>query len=450
LDLIPRPARLICHGALAVLLVSTLRAEVAAPNDIIVLNDDGGWCWFQDERAIVVRGKLFVGSVAMGSNQPERKGSIEIVSLDLRTREATRFPLHKNLETDDHAAPALLALPDGRLMAMYTKHGSENQVYWRISRQPADGTDWEPEQVFVPSESSRVTYSNLLWLSRDGRGGRVYNVFRGLDNTFKPSWMFSDDRGETWQTGGLLIDVPAEFRHRPYVKLASDGRDTIHFAFTEGHPRNFDNSIYHAVIDRGVIKRVNGTMIRPLDEGPILPAEAIRVFVGDSNQVAWIHDIAIDRRERLRLAWSVQMDSAGRPPRQGGHDHRYHWAEWDGRAWWDHEIAYAGSRLYPGEDDYTGGICLHPDDPDTVFISTNADPASGGPLPSGHYEIFRGRFDRRSTRAWIWESLTPEATEDNLRPIIPSWRRGRTALLWLRGEYRAYTDYDLEIAAWIE
>ena len=76
-----------------------------------------------------------------------------------------------------------------------------------------------------------MTYSNLHYLSSENEGqGRIYNFFRGLDRTFKPSYMFSDDGGLNWRTGNVFIDVPAAFRHRPYVKYASDNEDTIHFA----------------------------------------------------------------------------------------------------------------------------------------------------------------------------------------------------------------------------
>jgi hypothetical protein len=423
-------------------------APGAGPSEAKTLNDDGGWCWFQDERAIVVRGKLFFGSVATGREDPERKGNVEVTGVDLRTGETTRFVVAARFEADDHAAPALLALPDDRLLVMYARHGPENRIYWRVTERAADATAWGPEQTFIPSARSRVTYSNLHWLPGEGRRGRIYNFFRGYDNTFKPSWMYSDDRAATWTVGGVLIDVPTQFRHRPYVKYASDG-GAVHLAFTEGHPRNYDNSIYHARLRKGVFERANGSVIRRLAEGPIQPKDATQVFLGDPDNVAWIQDIELDRRGRVRLAFSVQKDSAGLPPGKGGKDHRYHWAEWDGRVWWTHEIARAGSRLYAGEDDYVGGIALHPDDPDVVLISANVDPVTGTPTRSGHYEIFHGKRIGRE-EGWRWTAWTPDATEDQLRPMIPKWRRGRTAALWLSGRYRSYTDYDLAVVGRIE
>ena len=299
----------------------------------------------------------------------------------------------------------------------------------------------------MPSPSSSVTYSNLFRLA--GERGRIYDFFRGLDNRFKPSVAWSDDEGESFKSGGVVIDVPAAFRHRPYVKYASDGRDTVHLAYTEGHPRDFDNSLYHVYYRGGVLYRSDGSAIRPLAEGLRDPVEGTRVFQGDPANVAWATDLELDAQGRPFVAYSVQKDSAGLPQGQGGADHRYRLARWTGKAWEDHEIAYAGARLYAGEDDYTGGAALVPGDPTRVFVSTNADPATGAPLVSAadgqrHWEIFRGTTTDDG-RSWRWQPVTRDSTADNLRPIIPRTDDQKELLLWLRGRYRSYTDYELEV-----
>jgi BNR repeat-containing family member len=411
----------------------------------VLLNDDGGWSWFQDERALVDEGQLLAGSVAQGRHDPARRGDVEVTVYDFKSAEIHRSTLHQNLESDDHDAPALWVRPDGRILAVYTKHGPENRVYYRISQNPHEASSWGEEGILAPSEKTRVTYSNLHFLAAENSGrGRLYDFFRGYDNSFKPSWMVSDDHGETWRAGGILIEVPSKFRHRPYVKYASDGQGTIHFAFTEGHPRNFDNSIYHAYYRQGRIHRSDGEEICALKNAPFQPRQATRVFQGDSNNVAWIQDLELDEAGRPRLVYSVQKDSAGLPPGQGGQDHRYRFARWDGQRWHDFEIAHAGARLYAGEDDYTGGISLDPDRTDTVFISTQVEPATGAPLVGGHYELFRGATPDGG-RSWQWEPLTPGDRMDNLRPIVPKRVGGKTALLWLRGTYRSYTRYDLAV-----
>ncbi len=416
----------------------------------VMLNDDGAWCWFQDERAVIHNGKLIVGSVANGSSNANRKGDIDVAIVDLSSGRIERQTLFDQLENDDHDVPALWVRPDGRLVAVFAKHGSENHFYFRTSKD--QWTDWDAVKEFTPSMSSRITYANLLFLAAENDGrGRLYNFYRGLDASFKPSFAWSDDLGAAWQSGNVVIDVPQKFRHRPYVKYTSNGRDTIHWVYTDGHPRDFDNSVYHVYYRDGKLYRSDDTPIRQLSEGLRDPGEGMCLFRGDANNVGWVSDVHVSTKGGPYVVFSVQKDSGGL--RSGdplsGKDHRYHYAYWDGRAWQDHEIAYAGTRLYAGEDDYTGNICLHPDRLDTVFISTDADPLSGKPLISQadrqrHYELFRGQT-ADGGKSWQWEPITRDSGVDNLRPIVPQWNSENTLLLWFRGTYRTYRDYQTEV-----
>ena len=61
-----------------------------------------------------------------------------------------------------------------------------------------------------------------------------------------------------------------------------------------------------------------------------------------------------------------------------------------------------------------------------------------------HYEIFKG-VTKDGGATWNWTPITENSAADNIRPIVPKWSRKNTALLWLRGTYRAYTDYDLAV-----
>ena len=214
--------------ALAACLLSlpggTLAAQERAP---VVLNDDAGWCWFQDERALVVGGRLVFGSVAAGRADAARRGAVEATSVELKTGAATRFrlsasPVERAGRYDDHDAPAFVVRGDGRILAAWAGHGFDDRILSRVTLEPGDATRWSEERVFVPSPSSKVSYTNLYRLAAEH--GRIYDFFRGLDDRFKPSVAWSDDGGERFTSGNVVIDVPAAFRHRPYVKYASDGR----------------------------------------------------------------------------------------------------------------------------------------------------------------------------------------------------------------------------------
>ncbi|MCA9047143.1 MAG: BNR-4 repeat-containing protein [Planctomycetaceae bacterium] len=414
---------------------------------IRTLSDDGGWCWFEDERAIVHNGQLTIGTVAAGAHDPSRKGNIEATTYDFSTGTSYRSVLHPNLQLDDHDSPAFCVLGDGRVLAMYAKHGTENRMYYRISTKPCDTTQWQPEQVFIPSPKSRVTYSNLFRLADENSGtGRIHNFYRGYESSFKPSWMTSDDDGRSWKSHGVWIDFPNEQRHRPYVKYASNNRDTVHCVFTEGHPRNFDNSLYHAFYRDDAFFRSDGTRIKSVNEGPVIPAEATKIFAGDANNVAWPCDLHLDDQQRPVVVFSVQRDGAGqsRAAAEQEGDHRYRMAQWDGTRWQDHQVAHAGTRLYKGEDDYTGLISIDPGDTNTVYLSSDVDIRNGDPNSSGHYEIYRGHTTDAG-KSWTFNAITQDSAVDNLRPIVPQTEDGRTILLWLRGSFTSYTNYDLDV-----
>jgi len=436
---------------LAIVLVAaaSVTGRASEPEGLFRLTDDGAWCWYQDERAIIHQGKLLVGSVACGKQDQTRQGDINLTLFDLKTKKSVQIELHDRLQPDDHNVPGLLAIPDGRVLAVYSKHGPENKFYYRISQQD-NLTKWTPVKDFVPSKTSHITYSNLHYLQKENAGnGRVYNFFRGLNGSNKPSYAFSDDQGENWNTGNIVINFPSSFKHRPYVKYASNGKETIHLLYTDAHPRNFNNNIYHIYYRNKMLYRSDGSVIGPLAKGLNNPGEGTLIFRGDSNNIGWTSDLHLSEDGQAYAVCTVRKNSAGQTIKEYGNDLRYRYAWWDGKKWNDQEIAHAGTRLYPVEYDYTGNICLNPDDLNQVFISTDADPVTGKALISNadskrHYEIFQG-VTNDGGKNFRWTAITSNSTVDNLRPIVPKWNKKQTMLLWYRGTYRTYTDYKTEV-----
>ncbi|MFN7967059.1 MAG: BNR-4 repeat-containing protein [Acidobacteriota bacterium] len=436
---------------LLIALNGATRADAAEPR---VINDDGGWNWIEDPRVLLDHGVLIVGSAAAGAIEPARRGNIEVAAHDIARGTTARSALHLQLFNDglsiydDHNSPSLVELADGRLLAMYSAHNVAPQFYYRISLQPHDATTWGDEQQFVPSATSKVTYPGLLRLSSERR---VYNFFRGLDDRFKPSYAYSDDDGRSFVTGNVFIDVPGTVRQRPYVKYAGNGRDTVHMVYTQGHPRDFDNSLFHLIYRGGKLRQSNGKPVRRLRKGLSRPSEGTRIFRGDADNVAWISDVELDQNGHPVAVYSVQKNSANLRPGQGGDDHRYRYARWTGSKWIDREIAFAGRRLYAGEDDYTGTIAIDPDDASLVYASTDVDPATGVPLISSadgqrHYEIFEGAT-RDGGASFTWTAVTHDSVADNIRPTMPPSDGTYRALVWLRGTYRTYSDYELSVVA---
>jgi hypothetical protein len=444
-------------GFLAFILISVAPGSAADNIDFVrgtfhELNDNGAWSWFMDERAIVDRGQLLVGSVrANGTFHDKNRpgwGNVELSVLELSTGRKRVVVLHEALEQDDHNNPGLLVLQDGRYLAAYSKHGQEPKIYYRISEQPGDASAWSAAIEFItPGEKAaegkwahthNVTYCNPLRMAAGGNQTWLFHRGHGLD----PNYLVSDDDARTWRYGGKLY--LGRDGYSPYTKYVSNLRDTVHFVATEDHPRNFDNSLYHAFVRAGKIYRSDGTVVAPLATGTechVRPWDLTRIYQGGPDHVAWMTDLHLDKHERPVVLFTVQRASAGIPRGKGGDDHRFHYAHWNGTNWITREIAHAGSRLYPGEDDYTGLGAIDPQNTNVVYLSSNADLKTGRPLLSKadgqrHHEIFRGET-KDGGATWQWMPITADSTVDNLRPLVPVWKDERTALVWMRGKYKA-------------
>ena len=429
------------------------------PEGSVTVAKDGAWTWFNDERALVVGDFLYVGCV-------QTDGLAALARHNLRTGENHHVVLgtSASVQKDDHNNPSLTLLPDGRLLAVYSKHLGGAQSYQRISRvpQPATLADWGPETV--QRTPANNTYANTHRLS--GENNLIYNFHRSIN--FNPTLSLSDDLGATWfstrqfirsGTGGV----------RPYTRFASDGVGRIDVLYTDGHPRDVANSLYHLYYEGGQLRRTDDSTIAPLNAIPLdhdagqrgsviyqYRAEAWGPGEGPDNWIptgrAWTWDIQRDAKGRPVVAFQVQRDDVTGK----GWDHDriyYYYAVWTGTEWQKRFIAHGGRPLYAAEDDYGGGMALDPEDPRVVYISSNAaDPFKLGSLTevplraNERYELWRG-FTADGGKTFTWTQLTRDSVADNLRPAVPEKHGREECVLWMHGRYSTYTDYSTRVIA---
>jgi hypothetical protein len=253
----------------------------------IVLDDDGSWCWFQEERALIRAGKLLVGSVSSGHQDPQRRGDVNLLVHDIETGTTRCVELHDRLQVDDHDAPGLEVLSDGRVIALYAGHGIDDLVCMRSFEEARDFGAWGPERAHEQrmEQASGVTYSNVFRLAAEGGPrGRLYDFYRG--EGWDPNAITSDDDGESWSEPQRLLMGQG----RPYVRYASNGRDRIDFICTDQHPRSADNSVYHGFLRGERIHRSRGLEIGTLGRVPVPPHALTQVFPADPARVFFSTD----------------------------------------------------------------------------------------------------------------------------------------------------------------
>ncbi|MCI4670678.1 MAG: BNR repeat-containing protein [Bacteroidia bacterium] len=400
-----------------------------------ILADDGTWCWFSDPRAIITNGHIYTGWV-------KQNGTVEAARFNLESLEIQTNDLYYRLQEDDHNNPAFVESKDGNIMAMYTRH-SLKDLFINSFKTSQDTFEFTRPQLLHPVSGDElkkfpketVTYANPYRLEEESN--RIYCFGRWTG--YKPNMMWSDDQGLSWTKSKVFItNYPFDPNNRPYVKYFSDGKSRIHMVFTDGHPRvEPTNSVYYAYYEAGSFYKAGGEKICELGTIPFEPKDASRVFQSNEKEGrAWIADIVADKAGNPIILYT-------RSPKET--DHRYWYASFTDGDWVQHEICKAG-KWFPQtqegaverEPHYFGGMTLHPDKPNVIYISREVN---------GVFEIER-RETKDNGMTWSIEAVTQNSKQDNVRPYVP---RGLSAeadevVLWMENKmYIHYTKYQTSI-----
>lgn len=404
----------------------------AGPGIRIELISDGVWSWLPDPRAVCYAGehsRTYVGWV-------DGEGEVWVGSYDHAAGTTEVAVLSENLGGDDHSNPSILVLPDGRVMAFYSAHCGE-AIWSRVTIAPEDITEWSEQRAITgvrPFFRSRwgYTYANAVRL--EGENGRIYVFYRGPD--FKQWFVMSDD-GRSWSEEKPLMRGQGT---KPYFKYASNGDEAIHIAFTDGHPRGEEtNSIYYMRYTNGAFFKANGSEIKSLEELPVSPGEADKVYDGAADGVrSWIWDIAVDDLGHPVLVYAVFP---------APDDHRYRYARWNGTQWLDCEITSGGSsfpdtrtrrRGRSGRPLHylSGGAAVDPSTTSLLYLSREVH---------GVHEVEEWSTPDAGL-TWSARPVTSGSETDNVRPVVPRASvPGAPEVLWLSGSYDDYDAYDMGI-----
>jgi len=394
--------------------LATAQGEEETP---VAFTGDGAWCWFQDPRAVYVEGER----MRTYAQWMTREGKLQVGAFDHATGQTEFQTLEPSWGRDDHNVGAFVVLPDKRLMVFYARHNKRG-IFSRTTANPEDIITWD-ERIVI-SETDRISYAHPVYLRTEKR---FYVFWRGP--SWKPTFATSDD-GRIWSEPRILIqDLGREDRAiRPYTKITSDGKSTIHIAFTDGHPRNeAQNSVYYLRYEAGNFFKADGTIAGGMEALPVQHSQSDVVYDGKATNVrAWVWDIALDADGHPVIAYTRHPDES---------DHRYHCARWNGAAWNDVEVTPGGGwfpKTIGGkkerEPHYSGGMALDHEDPSTLYVSR--------PI-NGMFEIERWQTPDGGA-SWTSLPVTQNSDLPNVRPVVP---RGGSGVLWMHGSYEHYTRY---------
>jgi BNR repeat-containing family member len=378
----------------------------------------GSWCWFGDPRAVQIGGRrdeTFVGWIGW-------RGQITIGAYSGRTG-VVKSRVIGEQAVDDHGDPSILVEPDGRLTVFWSGHSGPEMSY-RTTLRPYNISAWgHTRQVRSQLRGPEgFTYPNPVTLSAEH--DKLYLFWRGAD--WSQDFATRTINGR-WSRARRLI---AATRERPYVKVASNGRDTIALAFTNGHPRGVVTSVYYAAYHGGSLWTAAGRRIARMENGPISPPQADLVYNAAKTGVrAWVWDVALDPAGRPVIVYATF------PARSR---HVYWYAKWTGRQWISHRMTVGGPSISPRtiETEYSGGLALDHADPSIVYLSRKV----GRWFEVERWTTTDGGY------SWQFATVLRTRGSDNVRPVVPRGSSGPIDVLWLHGHYDGFTDYRTSIA----
>jgi len=437
--------------------------------NLIQFSDNGAWCWYQDERAVIDQavGRIITGSVASGTGTggAPRDAAVDAVVFDLDGRFPKRTELaSKTYWCDDHNAPAFVLWPDGRCTAQYAGHNQDFLSRFRV----LDGDVWQPENAFDWSgigavSGEQTSYSNPYYLAAEGR---AYTFVRCIENR-SPHFLVSSNSGGSWEFGGQLVEPDGVVGYNSgYFRYSGNGVDRIDFICTEGHPRDLQTSIYHGYISNGMSFRSDGAVVDTnlfdtlcpvsrdftlvFSNGTVLPA-------GMTNYRCWNSDVQRYADGSVQALIHARINN-----NTGGNDsaitpnHAFFFCRFDGTNWATTYLCQAGTKMYSSEADYVGLGALSPNDPSTIFLSTRYDPrvvVPGETDTNAPYaavrEIWKGVTTNHGA-SFTWVQITQNSVQDNFRPIVPVWNPDNIALLWFRGTYNSAQNFDTAVVGLVE
>ena len=383
---------------------------------------DGSWCWFSDPRAVYFEGKnkcTYIGWI-------NSYGDVFISQYNHITGKTQYNRIFEGLEIDDHNNPSILIDKEGFINVFFSKHSTAEPIHYMRSARPEDITAWQPEKILKLNDTEKhpgwldsYTYTTPVQLSAEN--DRMFLFWRGLDG--KPTFSFSDDKGEHWSKGTIFI-LPEQiykFR-RPYVKIYSNGTDKIHIIFTDGHPRDEkQNSLYYMYYQAGAFYKANGQKIKNCGDLPITPREADVVYdATKTNQKAWIWDVAADSKGNPVVAYSKYPNDS---------THIYCYSTRSGNEWKNTDLINSG-KWFPQtrkgtvekEPNYSGGICIDKESPNTLYLSVNRN------------AVFEIEKWTENGNKWTVESITKNSKKDNVRPLAVYGAKADNPLqlLWMQ------------------
>lgn len=405
----------------------TLQAA-AGPLSAQMLRADAIHTWFTQPEAIEVGGFVYAGWT-------NKTGGIGASRINLANPDDKKHFLLATLpEIDDHNNASVLALAGGKFAFFYGTHNDSEFKYrvWDGVGAFDSSTSWTAQANRGGSQGPYSYPKPFIFAQQPGKHWLFHRRFTdGGGATRTLTFRTTDSLTGNSDPWSAYSDVLREAGARPYVKMVSDGFNTVHVAASSAHPNESTFvSIHHFYgrLDGGNIMRWYTSADVEITGGlPFNIAATTRVD-GGSSVKRWVSDVAIGGDGRPRILYMVY------PNNNGSAIELWH-ARWNGTTWVNTKISDDGAGLYPAEQYYHGGLVFDGVNASRIYLSA---PIAG----VRQVQEWRTADGDTFTQHRVITSGGAAGNPLRLRPVSPRNHTGRLSVLWCEGRYTTYIDFD--------
>lgn len=393
--------------------------RTTAAGEIGVFAENGGYTWWTNMlafRHVGTKDQTYLSYV-------DEEGNMCLASYNHETKEYAYFKLAQH-EIDDHNSAGVMVLPDGRLLAVYTRHNKDKLIRWRISKKPEDITSFGEEQSV--SSKNYITYAQLHRISD--------TEYRIIYRYAMKSWATRVYNCETDKWTNEYVWFTEGLKRQYYMWTQEDREEGKFNIFMTGHPNNGpdQNIRYGYFTADGSIYTTGGKYVGDMDEELTIhkpdPRDFDIVYEAKEGEHTRLYDVSF-MGEKVGVLYGVHQD--------GELNSKYYYAYYDetAKAWVNNYVCESGEALVSANM-YFGGMSFDKKNMQNLYVTRCVEGIS--------------RLEKWTTTDYgaTWTTtLIEEAPEgvDLLRPLIPYNAHEDFDVLYMKGNYPSYIGYDTNI-----
>lgn len=384
-----------------------------------LLTYDGCYTWWTN--ALTLR---YVGEKDQTyMSYVSEEGALMISAYNHATGDIEHGQVAKFKLVDDHNSCGVQILPNGKILAVYSRHNADNKIRWKISKNAEDVTSFGEEQ-YVECEK-KVTYAQLHRISDE-----EYRIlYRAMNcwGTMVYNWV-----EDSWSEEVLWLKEGGGQYYVWTQEDATKGRINI---FMTSHPKTGnDQNVRYGYYDmNGKLYNMAGEQIGDLNvqqEKVSDPRIFDVIYQAAEGEHTRLYDASF-MGEKIGVMYGVG---------QSGEDtSKYYYAYYDedSKQWVNNFICDSGQWIVEGNM-YFGGVAFDKKDMQTIYVTRR--------------EGFFYRIERWKTNdygaTWEIEKVIEESTERGvvfMRPMIPYNAHDDIDVFYIKGYYPSYSKFNTDL-----